>query len=172
MFLELIGTFIAGVAAGGLMMLLNRGLGGRLPRWLIPVAAGAAMLVATISSEYGWFTRNKNSLPEGFAIAQTVENTAIYRPWTYVSPFVDRFVAVDIGTMQTHDAQPDLRLANTYYFGRWQQVAQVPVVANCAAGTRAVLTEGVTFGEDGSVAGATFVAAGSDDPIISTMCRG
>ena len=42
MFFELVGTIVAGVAAGLGMWALNRVLRGRLPGWLAPVAAGAA----------------------------------------------------------------------------------------------------------------------------------
>ena len=107
MFLELIATFIAGIAGAGLLMLLNRVLGGRLPRWLIPVAAGAAMLLSTISSEYSWYSRTSGPLiDEGFEVAQTVESKAMYRPWTYAKPYIDRFVAVDVATAQRNPDQP------------------------------------------------------------------
>ena len=33
MFVELIAAFVAGIAAAGVVMLVNRLLGGRLPRW-------------------------------------------------------------------------------------------------------------------------------------------
>ena len=59
MFWELIAVFVAGFAGAGAVMLLNRVTGGRLPRWLMPLGAGAAMLVATISSEYGWYGRDQ-----------------------------------------------------------------------------------------------------------------
>ena len=86
-------------------MLVNKATGGRLPRWLAPVAAGLGMIAATITSEYGWFTRTSQTLPEGMTIAQTVEKRAFYQPWTYVTPYIDRFVAVDVGTMQRRDDQ-------------------------------------------------------------------
>ena len=38
MFLELIAVIFAGIAAAGVVMLLNRTLKGRLPRWMAPVA--------------------------------------------------------------------------------------------------------------------------------------
>ena len=55
MFLELLAVIIAGFAGAGVMMLVAKLAGNRLPRWLVPVAAGAAMLGTTISSEYSWF---------------------------------------------------------------------------------------------------------------------
>ena len=45
MFLELIGTIFAGVAAAGVMMLVNKLTGQRLPKWLVAVAALTCLLV-------------------------------------------------------------------------------------------------------------------------------
>ena len=39
MFIELIAVIFAGLACAGMAMLLNRVTGGRLPRWIVPVAA-------------------------------------------------------------------------------------------------------------------------------------
>ena len=50
MFLELIATVFAGLAMAGVVMLVNRTSGGRLPRWTAPVAAGLAMITATVSN--------------------------------------------------------------------------------------------------------------------------
>mmetsp|Transcript_10479 Transcript_10479/g.16994 ORF Transcript_10479/g.16994 Transcript_10479/m.16994 type:complete len:111 (+) Transcript_10479:538-870(+) len=110
MFFELIGTIVAGVAAGLIVWALNRTLKGRLPSWLVPVAAGAAMLATTISSEYSWFGRTSGTMPEGMVVAQTVEESAFYRPWTYARPYVSRFVAVDQATTRTHPSQPAQRI--------------------------------------------------------------
>lgn len=171
MFVELIGTLVAGVAGAGLVMLINRALGGRLPRWFAPVAAGAAMLATTISNEYGWYDRTKESLPEGVVVAQTVESTAIYRPWTYVKPFVERFVAVDVASIQTHPDQPGVKLADTYFFGRWAPVNKLPVLTDCVAGRRAALADGITFESSGAVFGADWITVPKTDPIVSTVCE-
>ncbi|MEQ9696108.1 hypothetical protein [Shimia sp. SDUM112013] len=171
MFLELIAVVLAGVAAAGILMLINRGIGGRLPRWLVPVAAGLAMLAATISNEYNWFDRTKGSLPDGIEVAQTVENQVFYRPWTYAFPYVDRFVAVDTATARQHPEKPGVALVDIYYFGRWTQVNKVPMIGDCVLGRRAVLSDDVAFAEDGTITGAAWVNAGTDDPVLTTLCK-
>ena len=115
MFFELISTIVAGVAAGLFVWAVNRTLKGRFPKWLVPVAAGAAMLLATISSEYGWYDRTVATMPEGMVVAQTVEERTFYRPWTYMRPFVSRFVAVDLATalsIFTENGAAALKLAD------------------------------------------------------------
>lgn len=170
MFVELIATIVAGLAAAGVIMLINKTLRGRLPRWFVPIGAGAAMLLVTISNEYGWYSRTKNALPEGLVIAQTVENKAFFRPWTYVQPFVERFVAIDTLTLQTHPAQPGIRLAEVYFFGRWSPVNKVPVLADCPAHKRAALTDAFAFENNGRVSGVQWIDVAANDPVVSAIC--
>ncbi|MEY8840711.1 hypothetical protein AB9K41_16945, partial [Cribrihabitans sp. XS_ASV171] len=119
--------------------MLGKLTGGRLPRWMTPVAAGLGMIAVTISSEYSWFSRTASALPDGLVVAQTVEKRAFYQPWTYVTPYVNRFVAADIATMQSHPENPDQKIAQLYFFGRWSAVEKMPVAFDCAGGRRAML---------------------------------
>ena len=170
MFLELIATIVAGIAAAGVVMLINKAMRGRLPSWLIPVAAGAAMLGVTIANEYGWFPRTREALPDGFIIAEQVESKALYRPWTYLVPYVERFAAVDGGSLKSHAAQPGWKLADIYLFGRWAPVHRFPVLADCPGARRAALTDGVAFGADGSIDGVDWMPVADTDPILGAIC--
>ncbi|MEM7508945.1 MAG: hypothetical protein AAF415_19625 [Pseudomonadota bacterium] len=165
MFLELIATFIAGFAGAGVIMALNRLSGRRLPRWLIPVGAGAAMLATTIASEYSWFPRTRDALPEGMVIAQKVESQAFYRPWTYLHPFTERFIAVDMAGLRSNEADQDLKLADLFFFGRWAPVTAAQIMVSCSEGKRADPMEGRT-GDP------VWRDVGPDDPIVSTVCTG
>ena len=164
MFLELLAVIIAGFAGAGVMMLVAKLAGNRLPRWLVPVAAGAAMLGTTISSEYSWFSRTAGNMPDGLEVVQTVESTALYRPWTYLAPYTDRFVAVDTENIRENAEQADLFLANLYFFGRWTTVQSVEVMVNCQTGERADPALG-----DGSPP--VWRDVPLDDPIVTGVCR-
>jgi hypothetical protein len=170
MFFELIGTIVAGVVAALFVWALNRTLKGRLPKWFMPLAAGAAMLVATISSEYGWFTRMQSNMPEGFVVAETVQESQFYRPWTYAKPFVSRFVAVDQATMRTHPDHPDQRIVDLVIYGRWARTAKIPALFDCAANARADLVDGVDFGADGEVLNPEWQPMDADAPLILAAC--
>ncbi|MFY0680157.1 MAG: hypothetical protein JXR13_06235 [Thalassovita sp.] len=172
MFLELIATFIAGIAAAGLMMLLNKGLGGRLPRWLVPVAAGAAMIAATISNEYSWFGRTSAALPPEVQIAQTVESQTFYRPWTYVSPFVERFMAVDTTSRRTNANVPDQHMVDLLFFGRWSAVQVLPVLVDCATLLQAPLDDSTVFDDDGAVRSANWAPLAKDHGVVRIVCEG
>ncbi len=170
MFLELIGTIFAGFAFAGIVLVLNKLTGGRLPRWATPVAAGLGMIGMTIASEYSWYDRTRETLPESVSIIQEVESRAIYRPWTYAVPFVDRFAAIDTDSVRKNEQVPDERLVELYFFGRWAPVSKVPVVVNCAENLRANLADGTEFGDDGRVLNADWIKAGTGDPIIEATC--
>ena len=171
MFFELIGTIVAGAAAALLMWALNRTLKGRLPKWLIPASAGAAMLAATITSEYSWYDRTVATMPEGMVVAQTVEETAFYRPWTYAAPFISRYVAVDQQSTRTHPNQPDHRLVDLVFYGRWTRTAKVPMLFDCAENRRADVVDGITFGNDGAVTDAQWFPLPPTDPLLRTACE-
>lgn len=171
MFLELIATVIAGFACAGIMMLVNRLVGRHLPRWLTPVAAGVGMLGVTITNEYSWYDRTSARLPDGLEIAVMVEEKSWFRPWTQLHPYIKRFVAVDTATAQTNENLPDQRLINLYFFGRWSPVNEAPMLVDCAEARSAVLIDGVTFGEDGSVTDADWQSMAPDDPVLKLACE-
>ena len=171
MFLELLAVIFAGVAGAGLMMVIIRLTGGRLPKWLTPVAAGAVMIAVSISSEYSWFSRTTATLPEGLEVVETVETSAMWRPWTYAVPITERFVAVDTASIQTNIAHPDMRLGQVYFYGRWSPLNRLNVATDCASNRRAALIDAVSFAADGSLDGADWVSVDEGDPLIEAMCE-
>lgn len=164
MFLELIAVIVAGIAGAGVMMLIARVSGGRIPKWFIPIAAGAAMLGTTISSEYSWFSRTSDALPEGLRVVQTADSTAFYRPWTYVVPYTDRFIALDTGNVRANSDDADLFLADLYFFQRWGTVRSVEMMVNCQTGQRA----DPALGDGGDP---VWRDGGANDPIVTGICN-
>ena len=171
MFFELIGTIVAGAAVALLVWAINRALGGRLPKWLMPASAGVAMILATISSEYSWFDRSVGNMPEGFVVATTVEETAFFRPWTYVAPYVTRYVAVDQASIRTNEAQPGQRIVDLVFYGRWARTAKVPMLFDCAGARRADIVDGIEFGENGAVVNASWITVDQADPVLTAACE-
>lgn len=173
MIFELIAVFVAGFAGAGVALILGklsgRLLGAALPRWLMPVMAGAAMLGMAIWNEYDWFPRSRAALPEGVVVAATVEERAAWRPWTLVFPFTSRFIAVDRGAVRQLGADPVLAVTSIYAFARWQPTRAIHVAVDCAGGRRADLTGAAQLGPEG-VTGATFREMGAGDPVIATVC--
>ncbi|WP_292294458.1 hypothetical protein [Marivita sp.] len=163
MFLELIAVIVAGIAGAGVMMLIARLAGGRVPKWMIPVAAGAAMLGTTISSEYSWFSRTAEALPDGVEVVQTTQSAAFYRPWTYLAPYTNRFIALDTGNLRANTDDSALYMADVYFFRRWGTVQSVELMVNCRTGQRA----DPAFGDGGAPVWRDTTA---DDPIVTGVC--
>lgn len=167
MFLELIATFIAGIGAAGVVLLLNRLTGGRLPSWFVPAAAGLAMIAFTIWSEYSWAGRTMAELPEGLEVISQGERRAAWKPWTYLAPQVDRLAVLDTGSVQTKPEAPDVRLVELYLFARWRATAVTPQLVDCAAGARADVSD-VALADPGQAA---WIPVGAGDPLVRLACN-
>lgn len=171
MFLELIAAVVAGIAAAGLVMLAGRLSGGRLPGWLMPVAAGAVMILFAVTMEYSWFRRTTADFPPEVVITETHEVRALWRPWTYVVPLVDRFVAVETGGTRSNPDVPHQRIANLMFFGRWQPVRVVPTVIDCAARRAAPLMGDMTLDASGAVEMAGWAPVPEGDATFTAVCK-
>lgn len=165
MFLELIATFAAGFAAAGIVLGLNVITGGRLPKWVMPVAAGAAMIGVTIANEYSWGSRTAGNLPEGVVVLEEINESVWYRPWSYVWPQTVRLMAIDTQSVQSRDDTPDVKLFDLYLFARWEPPAKVPQLLHCADATRANAT--ATALADPSEA----AWADADPRLLSEICE-
>lgn len=170
MIFELLGTVMAGVAAALLVYAVRRFAPDRLPKWLIPVSAGLAMIAATISSEYGWYSRVAERLPEGFVVAQNVEEGSVFRPWTFLAPMTSRFVAVDLAGAKTNPNFPGQRIVDLYFYGRWQPVQSIPVLFDCEGERSVVMAQGTQFGADGAVETPAWEDMPPDDPVLRAAC--
>lgn len=165
MFLELIATFAAGFAAAGVVLLINMMTKGRLPKWVMPVAAGLTMIGVGISNEYTWGARTTAGLPEGLIVVDEVTERHWYRPWSYLSPLTTRMVALDTASIQTNPSAPDIRLADLYLFARWTAAMKVPQVFHCTNAKRADVTDAVLA--DTSIAN----WQDAPSPLIAQACK-
>ena len=167
MFFELVATVAAGLGAAGLALLLNHITGGRLPRWAMPVAAGLSMIGYAIWSEYTWAERTLARLPGGMAVVQSVEDQAIYKPWTYLVPQVTRLAVLDTQSIQTNNEMPDVRLVDLYLLGRWRAPNKIPQMIDCKSNARADVTE-QALTDPGT---ADWIAMEGDNLLVQKSCE-
>jgi len=170
MFLELIAAISAAFAGAGLALIVSKISGGLVPRWTIPVTAGAFMLGFAIWSEYAWYERTAARLPDGVEVVFQNESRAVFRPWTYAVPLINRFAAVDTTSIRTNERVPDKRIADMYFFQRWGTRQMIEVVFDCAERRHAPLPT-VEFGPGGSIAQAAWTLTTEDDPTLGAACR-
>lgn len=171
MFYELLATLFAGFAGGGLALLLNMITRGALPKSAMLVTAAVFMLAFAIWSELNWFPRSQEQLPDSVVVVRTNESTAFYRPWTYVIPFVDRFIAVDTGSAQTNDAVPQQRIVDVYLLERWQPARALKIGVDCAMPGQTPL-EAATIAQNGEIQSQAWEELPADDPLIAAVCTG
>ena len=170
MLFELIATFAAGFMAAGVVLIINLTFKGALPKWAMPAFAGLAMIGYTIWSEYTWHDRNVAALPAGLQVASSQEGSAFWRPWTYLYPMKERFVAVDAASLQMHPATPDQRVVTLYFYARWAAPQPVPVAFNCAESSRTLLAEGAALTAEGTITGATWQPVIPGEPTLTKVC--
>lgn len=170
MLMELLATVVCGFAAAGVVLLANRLIGNRMPRWIVPAVGGIAMLSYQVWSEYTWYTRTAATLPEGVTVTETFEESAPWRPWTYAVPQVNRFAAVDVAGARRNPKVPGHVLADILVFSRYLPVYLVPNLVDCPGARRANLTDGAEFDEDGRMTDADWVEVGPGDPVVMAVC--
>ncbi|MFL0692768.1 MAG: hypothetical protein ACJLUP_11880 [Agrobacterium tumefaciens] len=170
MLFELIAAVVTGVALAGVAMLLRWISRGLLPKWIVPAMAGLGMLSYSIWSEYSWFDRMNIALP-GIAVSWKNEQTAFWRPWSYIEPVTTRFTALDVKGAKRHQNQPGLVMVDVLLVARWQPVTPVKVVYDCQNGQRAdLVTPEITIADDGSLQGAEWSKVEPDDAALKIAC--
>ncbi|MEM6739806.1 MAG: hypothetical protein AAF646_06795 [Pseudomonadota bacterium] len=169
MFLELIAAFAASFAAAGLVMLLNLMTVGRLPKWLMPAAAGAALFGYAVWSEYSWYDRVAGELPRGVDVTFVNEARVMWKPWTFAAPYVNRFVALDTLSIRTNAAVPHQRVMDVYFYGRWSRRTGIEIVVDCAAGAVAPLPS-ATLDDNGAATDAAWAPPLDGDSTLEVAC--
>lgn len=168
--LELIAAFIAAIACAGLAMVVRRMTGTRLPKWIVPAAAGAGMIGFAVVMEYGWYGRQAGALPEGVVVVWQDQRPQALRPWTMVFPMTTRFLAMDTRSLAAHPGGADLILAEVYGFARWQGIEQALLVVDCASDRSVRLTTQTRIDEAGTLTGGEWQALAEGDASAQVAC--
>lgn len=167
MLLEFIATISAGAGAAGLTLAAQKLTRGALPKWVMPTAAGAAMLGFSIWNDYTWFARSVASNGGDQVIATTVDARQIWRPWTYLKPVTTRYIALDKAGAEIDGATV---LTNMSLVARRENSAIIPAAFDCLLSRRADLI-GVTRGPMAEMlAQAKWIMLDASDPVLRAAC--
>lgn len=170
MFWEFVATVFAGLGAAGVALLLRALSARRLPRWLVPACAGLGMLGFQVYTEYTWFAHQQSLLPDGVAVVRTVEEQALWRPWSYFAPQTVRFMALNVGDASVNSQHPNLVLAELYLFERRRSARRIPQVIDCGRGARADFSRDLRFPEPGQALSNDWYPLAADDPMLTSVC--
>lgn len=170
MLFNLIGTFIIGIAAAGSIMLTFRVLCRPAPRWLIPAAAGVAMLSYHLWNEYTWFDRTSSALPEQVTVAERYPYQNVLQPWTLIAPRINRFTAVDRSSIRRNEQAPGYVMAEVFLVTRLDRTAKITQIYNCSEALRADVGASSNVDERGLPLEADWIASEADDALFQLVC--
>ena len=127
---EFVATISAGLGAAGIMMMIRLFVK-KLPKWLVPAAAGLGMIGFQVYSEYTWFDHTRSLLPASAMVVAEVPESTFYKPWSYVKPQVLKFVAIDSTKTASVGENGQVLQTNLYFFERRMSAQTWPILINC-----------------------------------------
>lgn len=166
----LIGTLMVGVGAASLVFVLLRALRRPVPGWLLPAAAGAAMLTFHIWSDYAWADRTIAELPDHVVVAGRHTSRSMLQPWTLLAPKVDRFSAVDLNEIRHRPEVEGMAMALVYLVTRWYPTVGTLQLYDCVIPRRADVGDSIAAGAGGSAVDPAWVPLEPDDPVRRVVC--
>ncbi|EMP56439.1 hypothetical protein MSNKSG1_03871 [Marinobacter santoriniensis NKSG1] len=166
MFWNLIATVFCGLGAAGIALGIRAATRNKAPRWLIPVFAGVGMLAYLIHGEYTWYDHKKELLPDEAVIVDTENDGILWRPWTFVFPYVTAFSTVDLKSISRDTDNPDIVRFTLYRFEQkvTDAVSHRVHLLNCAT------DELVPLGSNGSPRIDNMKVLDQTDPLLTTVC--
>ena len=147
-----------------------RRAGRPMPRYLLPMTAGAVAIGYGVYAEYTWGARTADALPDSFVVLQRVDERSALAPWTWLAPRVVRLSAIDAAAVRTHPEHPTLRLVEVYLLERFHPTRRVTQLVDCAERRRADVAAGDVFGADGLPSDPDWRTVGYDDALLRGAC--
>jgi len=166
---HLIAAVFAGLSMAGVALLLRKLSGQRLPKWIIPVFAGAGMLGYQIHIEYSWFEHKQTQLPEETLVVASEYQENVWRPWTYVYPMTGAFTVLDTSSLTERQLGEQRVMEFMLYRFQKQHVDQVrsqAYVLNCSS------RELLPLEDDRTPDLEQMRRLGTSDPLYAAACQG
>ncbi|NMT65421.1 hypothetical protein [Marinobacter orientalis] len=167
MFWTLVATVFCGLGAAGIALGIRALTRKKAPKWLIPAFAGLGMLGYLVYGEYIWYDHKKTLLPEEAVIVDTESEGILWRPWTFVFPYVTAFSAVDTDSFAHAPNNPDVVRFTLYRFNQkvTDAISHRVHLLNCE--TR----ELVPLNSEGSPSLDNMKVLDSEDTLLNTVCN-
>lgn len=170
MFLGLVAAVVGGASLAAALLIISKITRIEMPRWIYPAAAGVGMIGLTVYTEYTWFSNARAELPADVEVVETFSRTSVLQPWTFISPRVDRFMAVDHGSVRLNPTVDEVFLIDVYLMERLNPTLQATQFINCGTASRMLVGDATEFTEDGLPADEEWVPLGEDDPLVLSVC--
>lgn len=171
MFVHLLATLALGAIGAGLVYLVARPFGWKVPTFAYPLAAAAGMLAYSIYDEYSWYARASVTLPTRLKVVRTYATSMPYQPWTYAVPRIYRFDAVDLGSTRTNPNAPDLTLVQLLRVTRNTSSVNVNAIVDCKNERFAEVDQQTKFAENGLPTNAKWQTLGNHPALRQVICN-
>ncbi len=167
MFWTFVATMVCGLGAAGIALTLRSLTRKRLPKWIIPAFAGAGMLAYLIHGEYTWYDHKLTQLPSEALVVNTESKSVIWRPWTFVAPYVTSFSTVDTKSIARSPDDDNIVLFTLYRFEQklTDSVSHRVHLIHCNK------RELVPLASDGRPSLDNMKILKADDALLITVCR-
>lgn len=129
------------VLAIGVLMILYRLTGHRMPGSTIPLVIALSLVGAVTYMRYSWADTIAGRLPDSVVVLERFRDSAFYEPWTYLWPRVTHFAALDTASVAAHPDRPGLMLAELILVAEGRPTLTAPQVVDCPRGRRAMLAQ-------------------------------
>ncbi len=132
----IIAIAVAGLGSAGIALILRKLSGNKLPKWTIPVFAGAGMLAYQISWEYSWFEHQSARQPAGTVVVSTEQIPMVWRPWTFYFPMTNAFTVLDVNSIRKQQVNEDTVVEFLLYRFEKQHIDRVSAqgyLLNCGS---------------------------------------
>lgn len=171
MFWTLITVFIAGFAGAGIGFLLRKLTRRKLPKGIVPICAGLAMIAAAVGQEYGWYDAVRGTMAEDLVVVSKREQQSWYQPWTFVQPWVRGFIGYS--PAETVETAPGsgIRVVQLRIQERWQPQTVMPILVDCVERRWTDLDPSVRFDAGGRPLEVTWREGDPRGPIVVAVCE-
>ena len=168
--LHLFAVFAIGFAVAGTILLIYRLRGLKPPRYLVPLAAGLAMLGYAVWSDYSWASRTIAELPQHVKVVKRIATPSAFKPWTYLVPEVDRFVALDTSETRKNERLPGMVLAELILVARRDATVTTRQLFDCPKARRSDIVESQAFTDEGMPVNPDWVSIDPEDELYRAVC--
>jgi Zn-dependent protease with chaperone function len=168
--LNLLATFAVAFCAAGFVFLAYRVRRRTPPKFMIPLAAGVAMLAYSIWSEYTWASRTIAALPKSVVVIEEFPYQAIWQPWTFLVPRVNRLIAIDRAQLQHNEHLPGYILCDLLLVARFEPARSVAEMVDCTQARRTLVVPSQGFADDGLPKDADWQPLARDSRYFQAVC--
>ena len=172
MLFTLLGTFIAGIGAAGIVILVYKYILRReRPKVAVPAAAGITMILMQVVLDYGWYSRATADFDKDVIVLRTSEGTSLLQPLSFIIPRTDRFLAFDKASLKTNDSLPGIKMGTMFQVEKDGPTTQILQIFDCVNARRADWSGNMPLDSDVLAQKAKWFDLTSGDPLFAAACE-